>query len=169
MTKALIFGTGAVGSVYGYILSKAGVDVVAVCRSNFDVVQKNGIRIRSALWGDVQYKPKAVRTVTEALAFGLFDYLFVCSKAFPGTAEKIKDAVSVETAIVIAQNGIGIEEEYRELYPDNCIISGVVWLPTTQTSPGEIDMGGLERLEIGTYPAEAPPDHKAKAKRLSEI
>ena len=48
----------------------------------------------------------------------------------------IEAAVSERTAIVLAQNGIGIEEEYAELCPNNTIISGVVWLPTTQVEPG---------------------------------
>jgi len=40
MTRVLIFGTGGVGSVYGYILDKAGAHVTTVCRSNYIAVRE---------------------------------------------------------------------------------------------------------------------------------
>ena len=135
MTKALIFGAGAVGCLYGYILDRAGASVTAVCRTNYDAVRKNGISIRSKIWGDVHYTPTVVKTVSEANE--AYDFILVCSKAFPGTAKMIRNAVTERTAIVLAQNGIGIEDEYSELFPNNTIISGVVWLPVTQVQPGQ--------------------------------
>ena len=169
MTKALIFGTGAVGCVYGYILHQAGVEVVAACRSNYDAVKEAGITIRSPLYGNVHYAPIAVQNLAEAITHGPFDYILVCSKAFPGDSKRIQIAVSPATAIVLAQNGIGIEEEYLQLYPDNTIISGVVWLPTVQVAPGVIAMGPKERLDIGTYPASASQTHKARVNDLSRL
>ena len=141
--------------------------MTAVCRTNYDAVKAKGITIRSKIFGKCYYKPTAVKSVSEAQ--GPFDFIIVCSKAFPGTSEMIKDAVSMDTAIVLAQNGIGIEDEYAKLYPNNTIISGVVWLPTTQVEPGIIEMGPLERFEIGTFPADAGPAAKAKAQQLSDI
>ncbi len=134
MTKALIFGAGGVGCIYGYILDCGGAEVTAVCRTNYEAAKADGITIRSKLWGNVHYRPGVVRVVVDAK--GPFDFILVCSKAFPGTSKLIEAAVSEQTAIVLAQNGIGIEEEYAELYPNNTIISGVVWLPTTQVEPG---------------------------------
>lgn len=155
MTKVLVFGAGGVGCIYAWILEKAGAHVTAVCRSNYSVVKERGISISSKIWSDVHANPTAVRTVAEAVERGLgpFDYILVTSKAFPGTCELIKDAVTEETAIVLAQNGIGIEEEYKELFPNNTIISGVVYLPTTQVKPGYIEMAPLELLELGLYPS----------------
>lgn len=169
MSRALIFGTGGVGSIYGYILHKAGVSVTAVCRTNYSVVKEKGIRIRSKIFGRDQYHPNAVRTISEARQHGPFDYLLVCSKAFPGTAEMMKEAVSPQTAIALAQNGIGGEDDYAQLYPSNTIISGVVYLPVTQVEPGVVEMGNLERFEIGTYPPNAGPSAKAKVQQLSDL
>ena len=170
MAKALIFGAGGVGSVYGYILHNGGATVTAVCRTNYEAVKRRGILVRSKIFGECHYYPIATRTVGEAAGHGPFEYVIVASKAFPGTAEMIKEAVTPgQTAIVLAQNGIGIEEDYAELYPDNTIISGVVYLPVTQVEPGVIEMGPLERFEIGTYPANAPTKSKAQTQKLSEL
>ncbi|KAK4548443.1 hypothetical protein LTR36_009353 [Oleoguttula mirabilis] len=169
MTRALIFGTGGVGCIYGYILHKAGVSVTAVCRTNYAAVKENGVLIRSKVFGRDQYHPTAVRTISEATQYGPFDYLLVCSKAFPGTAEMMKEAVSPQTAIALAQNGIGGEEKYAALYPNNTIISGVVYLPVTQVEPGIVEHGPLERFEIGTYPPNAPASAKAQVQQLSDL
>lgn len=168
--KALIFGTGGVGSVYGYILHKAGVSVAAVCRTNYDVVKSRGILIRSKIFGRQHYHPLAVKSIQEAAQHGPFDYLLVCSKAFPGTAEEIRDAVTPNrTAIVLAQNGIGGEEDYAKLYPSNTIISGVVYLPVTQVEQGVVEHGPLERFEIGTYPPNASAQATAQCRQLSDL
>jgi 2-dehydropantoate 2-reductase len=170
MTKILIFGAGGVGCIYALILWRAGEEVTTVCRGNYNQVQENGITIRSKKWGSCSARPNVVRTPEEAAQFGPFDYILVCSKAFPSTAKLISAAVSPETAIVLAQNGIGIEAEYAVAYPNNTIISGVVYLPTTQVEPGIIEHGTpLERFEIGTYPASANAEAKAKVEQLAEL
>src|SRR4051794_2897093 len=107
MVRALVFGAGGVGCLYGWFLHRAGVQVTAVCRSNYQQVKKNGLLIRSKKWGRNTFKPTVVASVAEARAHGPFDYLLVCSKAFPDTASLIKEAVAPDTAIVLAQNGIG--------------------------------------------------------------
>lgn len=170
MAKTLIFGAGAVGSIYGYILTRASSNVTFVCRGNYTALQTSGLTIRSKIFGNQTCHPNVSSTVAEAAQkHGPFDYILVCSKAFPGTAELIRDAVTNDTAIVLTQNGIGIEEDYARLYPNNLLISGVVWLPTTQVEPGVIEHGPLERFEIGTFPADAGAAGKAKAKHLAEM
>ena len=172
-TKALVFGTGGVGCIYAAILERGGADVTCVCRSNYDAVKANGIWIRSAKWGHIRTRPRVVKTVEETKSIGTFDFVVVCSKAFSGTAELIKDAVAPggKTAIVLAQNGIAIEEDYAKLYPESAIISGVVYLPTTQVEPGIVEHGTpLQRFEIGVFPSSMPSSQaNAFAKSFSEL
>lgn len=169
MPKVLIFGAGGVGCCYAYVCEKGGAQVTAVCRGNYDVVKEQGITIDSHIWGSVTCRPAVVRTVAEAAAKDTYDFILVCSKAFPGTAALLKDAVTPGTAIVLAQNGIGIEQEYADLFPSNPIISAVVYLPTTQVRPGHCIHGPLEELQIGTFPADAPPTAKARVQELSDL
>jgi len=111
--RILIFGTGSIGGVYTYILSR-GIpesNIVAICRSNYDKVKTDGITIQSTMWGnDLKVRPTVARSVTEAAALSSepYDYILVCSKALsttPSTAEIIKPAVSSSTTIVLIQNG----------------------------------------------------------------
>lgn len=164
--RVLLFGAGGVGTVYLWLLSKTST-TTAVCRSNYNVAKNDGFTINSSIFGQgIQFKPLVVRNCEEAasLETAPFDYIVVCSKAIPGTTRKwIAPVVTPgHTVIVLLQNGIGIEEEYRTAYPDNPIVSTVLYFPVTQRPAGVIKHGEIERLEVGAYPSSAPDQH-AKA------
>ncbi|KAK8211364.1 hypothetical protein M8818_003331 [Zalaria obscura] len=175
----LLFGAGAIGTIYIHILQQAGCNVTAVCRSNYAAAATNGFHISSQKYGNVHVSPTVVRTPQEAAdnhkASGSrgFDYVLVTAKAFPGSsptgAELLRPVVGPDTAIALVQNGIGIEDEWKAAYPENPILSCVVYLPATQTSPGHVSMGDLERLEIGTFPCEAPAAHKGAGEKLKGL
>lgn len=165
--KVLVHGSGAIGAIYIYILQQSGCSVTAVCRSNLDAVKANGFTIDSEKFGrHIRVFPDhVVGSPAEAaiLDYGPFDYVIVSTKVLPpgeemSTPNVIRPAVTRErdTTIVLIQNGIGIEEEYAKAFPENPIVSCVVYLPTTQTSPGNIKMGAIETLHIGPYPAVEP-------------
>lgn len=172
MPRVLLFGAGSVGSIYVYVLSRAGADVTAVCRSNYTAVKQNGFFIDSSIFGEnIDIKPNVVRTPAEAE--GKFDYIVVCSKALlsnsPSIPSLVKPVISSNTTIVLIQNGVGIESEFSSAFPSNPILSCVVYLPVTQTRPGIISHGHDERLEVGTYPSNAPREHKGRAEAFAGL
>lgn len=157
--KVLLFGAGSIGTVYLWLLSKTST-ATAVCRSNYDVAKNEGFIINSSIFGQgIHFTPTVVRDCEEAASLepAPFDYIIVCSKAIPGTVPKwITSAVTPgHTTIVLLQNGIGIEEEYHIAYPDNPIVSTVLYFPATQRPAGVIKHGEIERIEIGAYPSTA--------------
>ncbi len=173
MSKVLIFGAGSVGSIYAYVAFKAGADVTAICRSNYSAVKERGFTINSTAFGQgLSVRPSVVRSPSEA-AGDDWDFILVCSKAFPGsspsTAELIKPAVTPKSTIVLVQNGVAIEDEYAAAFPQNSILSCVAYLPVTQTSPGVIEMGSIELLEVGTFPAAAPASAKDAASGFAAL
>jgi 2-dehydropantoate 2-reductase len=174
----LIFGTGGVGAIYAYLLSRVTplTNIVTVCRSNHDVAARDGFMINSTAWGDnLNVKPTIVRTVEEAAgleAIESFDYILVCAKALsttPSIAKIIEPAVSDRTTIVLVQNGIAIEEPYSKLYPSNTILSTVIYLPATQISPAVIAHKEVDIIHVGTYPANATVQHKDTAKAFVSL
>jgi 2-dehydropantoate 2-reductase len=122
------------------------------------------------------FKPSVVKTTAEAARQGPWHFLVICSKSFPGSSPSLSDifrpVIGPSTAIVLLQNDIGIEEEIAAEYPDNPILSGLVYIPATQIRPGVIDNGASRRsnlnlLEIGPYPALAPISHKLAAENFA--
>lgn len=174
--RILVFGTGSIGSVYTYVFTRAvpAANVFAVCRSNYQVASSQGFTINSSLFGqNLNVRPQVVRTVDEAVALSggqPFDYIVVTAKAIPSTPslpEQIAPAVSPTTTIALIQNGIAIEDIYATKFPSNPLLSCVVYLPATQTSPAVIQHGETELLHIGTYPATAPAAHKSAAESFA--
>ena len=168
--KVLVHGSGAIGAIYIYILQQSGCSVTAVCRSNYSAVKDNGFTIDSDKFGmNLKVRPDhVVQSPSEAATQGLgpFDYVIVSTKALPGqgvsTPNIIKSAVvEGRTTVVLIQNGIGIEDEYATAFPKNDLVSCVVYLPTTQVSPGHIRMGAIELLHIGTFPSNQDPSSRA--------
>ena len=158
--KILLHGSGAIGTIYSYLLCQAGHDVTAVCRSNYEAAKGHGFLIDSEKYGQgIHFHPKVVRTPDEAVQNGPYDFLIVATKALPDVemSKTIAPAVTKQrTTIVLIQNGIDIEDEYAEAYPNNTIISGIVYLPVTQVEPGvAVHTTMLEQFEIGTFPAKA--------------
>ncbi|KAI0013923.1 2-dehydropantoate 2-reductase [Xylariaceae sp. FL0662B] len=177
-TRILVFGTGSIGAVYTWVLSKVvkESDITAICRSNYDEASTNGFTIHSGLWGnDLKVRPQVARSVADAVDTAPakpYDYVLVAAKAIPtvpSTAELIRPAVGQNTTIVLLQNGIGIEDEFAKLYPDNPLLSTVVYLPATQVSPGVVYHKEVELLHVGTYPATAPAKCKDAGKAFVDL
>lgn len=179
MVNILVFGGGAIGGVYIYNFIQARCTVTAVLRSNYTHVKLHGFHMDSIRFGRVDFHPtNVVPDIHSAASHGPYDFVVICSKTFPNSkarlADQIRPAVSPSTAIVLIQNGIDIEHDVSAAFPDNPLLSTVVYLPSTQTSPGVIDYGfsqneTLNLLEIGTYPSAAPRAHKAAATSLAEL
>lgn len=175
--QILLLGAGSIGSVYLHQFQRAGCQVTAVCRSNHDAVKQHGFTLHSQRFGDVQFRPDhVVRGVDECPADVVYDFVFVATKAFPGSSPSLSEQMRPvlrdrpQTAIVLAQNGIAIEDDVAAHYPTNPLLSCVVYLPATQTRPGVIEYPEmLNLLEIGTFPATAPPSHKDAATRLAHL
>lgn len=176
--RVLFFGTGAIGSVYAWVLSQQlpAENIVCICRSNYEAAKANGFTINSTLWGQNRnVRPTVVRTVDEAAASSsgqTFDYIIITAKilnTFPSIAELLRPAVSQGTTIVLIQNGIRIEQPFSTLYPENPLLSTVVYLPATQTSPGVTTHREVEILHIGTYPSNAPHSHIAAAEAFTSL
>ena len=163
MPRLLMFGTGSIGAMYACIIDRGGADVTCVCRSNYPEVKSRGLQIKSSIFGNRNSMPNVVQSVDEALSLleQPFDFVVVCTKAIPATTSTtirlIRRAIaSGLTAIVLIQNGLGVEEPYHIAFPSTTIISGVAYLPTTQLSPGVFSHSEMERLHLGLYAADQP-------------
>lgn len=154
MTRILLFGAGSIGIVCAYTLAKGGADVTLVCRSNYEAVFSSGISINSAIFGQVSMRLPTVNQVSKSVASRdeEWGFIVVCSKAYTGISQLIAPAVSPSTTtIVLVQNGIGTEEEYRSAFPHNPILTCGVYIPADQTRSGHVEMGKMHHLEIGPY------------------
>ncbi|GMM27810.1 hypothetical protein DAMA08_005260 [Martiniozyma asiatica (nom. inval.)] len=136
-SKILLVGMGGVGSIAAYTLEHVGKsEVTVVARSSYDILTTKGFTIESLDYGHIEgFKPAhVVKSVEEATKFGPFDYIVVTTKNIPDVSpieDIIKPAVSEDTAIVLLENGVGIEKPLFKAFPNHCVISGVTLIGTT--------------------------------------
>ncbi|KAJ1940682.1 hypothetical protein EC988_006965, partial [Linderina pennispora] len=177
LIKVLLVGAGALGSVYAWRLDVSGkAQVTVVCRSNYEAVKKDGFCINSQIFGNSVYHPhRVVPTVNEAVADGqVYDFVIVCTKALPNrgdTSHIIAPAVrDPHTAVMLIQNGIGIEDPYAVRYPNNPIVSTISYIDANQPSSGTVRHGTLTLLDMGLFnPTAAKYDVKSVQSRVKEI
>ncbi|WP_372957724.1 ketopantoate reductase family protein [Marinobacter sp.] len=148
----LIVGAGAIGSFYGAILKKAGCKVSTVLRSEYDAVKANGIRISSPL-GDLSYQPDHVYRDGDKPE-ETPDYLILCVKVLPGVdrAALVRPWMGANTRLVLIENGLDIERELADAYPDNPIISCLAFIAASRTEPGVVEHKAYGKLVMGRYP-----------------
>ncbi|KAL3477297.1 ketopantoate reductase PanE/ApbA-domain-containing protein [Aspergillus californicus] len=153
--EVLLYGLGAIGSFYAFILNRADrVRLTVVARSNFDAVVKDGISIDSKNHGQHTFRPDHVIRTPAEVAGKHFDFIVCAHKAVDpaGAIIPLDPVVDRETTIVVLQNGVGNEDPFRERFPLCTIISGVVWVGASQPTPGKIHHTTSEVTELGLFP-----------------
>lgn len=155
--EVLIFGAGAVGAFYGSRLAQApNVKVSCVCRSNYKAVASNGFSVSSPQYGDYKWKPTRVfANPKEAEASGVkWEYIVVSTKALPDVSDdskQLEGLVHDKTAVVLIQNGLGVEDAYAKRFPSASILSAVTVVSAAQEQHGEIKHNRWTRINIGPY------------------
>ncbi|KAI7818716.1 ketopantoate reductase PanE/ApbA-domain-containing protein [Gamsiella multidivaricata] len=156
-SRILTVGTGAIGAYYTWRMQQSGhCTVTAVCRSNYEAVKTKGIEIQTVAWGEGPhvFKPEHV---VKAVPSETYDYIVVCMKALPDVysiADIIAPAVeaSPNAAIVLIQNGIGIEDPIKARFPRNPILSAIAYIGVTQNEIGVVYHSGMvQRLIVGLF------------------
>jgi len=164
-TKVLIVGAGAIGSFYGAILHRAGAAVSVVLRSEYEAVRDNGFKISSPL-GDLSFRPAAVYRSTEEVT-ETPDYLVVALKVVEGIdrVRIMRPAVGPNTTIVLIENGIDIEPEIVEAFPNNTVVSALAFVAVSRVGPGLVDHKAYGQLMFGDFPKGA----SAATHRFAEL
>lgn len=157
-SNILIVGAGAVGAFYGSRLAIApDTNVSVVCRSNYAAVASTGFNITSPKYGSYRFIPANVfASPSDAIKASVkWDYILVCTKALPDVSDDSTTLIGLvtegHTAIVLVQNGLGIEAPYSNRFPNSAILSAVTVVSAAQNKPGEITHNRWTRISIGPF------------------
>ena len=161
----LILGAGAIGSFYGAILKRAGCPVSVVVRSEYDVIKARGFRFESPL-GDLSWQPDQVYRDGDRPQQAP-DYLILSTKVIPSSnrVELLRPWLGENTEIVLIQNGLDIEQEIVDAFPNIPLISCLAFVAVSRMAPGEIHHKARGRLVMGNYPRGI----EAGCERLAEL
>jgi 2-dehydropantoate 2-reductase len=168
LRDVLLVGFGAVGSIYSLIVKRSGLArVTSVARSNYDLVNREGIHFQSAKYGEINaWKPdRLCKSVAEA-ADRQYSYVLVTTKAIPELSKTsciLQPFFSPaylerfpQPTYVLMQNGLNVEVDlYNALkiagIDNPKILSTAVWIGTNLLAPNVVQHNDFDRVTLGVY------------------
>ncbi len=136
--RFLVMGAGAIGSVFGGLLTKTGEDVTLIGRDpHIAAIRAHGLKI-NGIWGE--HKVRIARTVTSAaqLAGEKFDVVLICVKSYD-TAHAVRQVIPCihqMSLLVSLQNGLGNIETIAESVGWERTLGGRVIFGAEVVEPG---------------------------------
>ena len=148
--KILIMGSGGVGGYYGSVLFKNGHDVKFIARGeHLAEINTNGLIVNSITTGNYTIK---VNAYTQAPKNFNPEIILFAVKVYDNfeAFKIVRPVVSDTTILITLQNGVGSSNLLIENFPSNNVITGVTYVDSFVSSPGNIiEQGGLCNIIIG--------------------
>ncbi|MEC7274462.1 MAG: 2-dehydropantoate 2-reductase [Verrucomicrobiota bacterium] len=152
-----LVGPGAVGLYYCGRIAYSGCKLCVLARSDFIILEANGIRIKMINAETNELKEtftapiECVRRKAEEIKDT--DCVVVAAKSTMNL-ELIKSLKSIvktgHTVILSLQNGLGNAEFFAKHFPENPILAGLCFVCVNRTEPGVVENYHPGRVEIGS-------------------
>lgn len=145
-----IIGTGAIGGYYGANLAQAGKDVHFLLHSDYEYVKEHGLQIDSC---DGSFHLSKVNAYSRPKDMPVCDVVLVCLKSVNNhmLPSLLPPVVGEKTLVVLIQNGIGLEADMQEMFPDTWIAAGLAFICSAKTHPGTINHQCYGYINIGNF------------------
>lgn len=136
--KVLVFGLGALGTVYSCLLKKqghlvCGVDMPATVKA----INEQGVKV-SGIWGEHAARLDQVTADINDLTAYDFDLMVLTVKAFDTAmaAKQLSSMLRPHTRVILAQNGYGNYQAALGFIPAEQLIVGRVIFGSETEAPG---------------------------------
>lgn len=137
--KVLVFGLGALGTVYSCLLKEQGHQISGFDRMPvLDAIRTNGVRV-NGIWGEHVENLDELFSELDELAGKNFDLVILTVKSYETeeVAQQLARVISSDTYVFLAQNGYGNFEAAAKYISEARLILGRV-------------IFGAETMELGT-------------------
>lgn len=161
--RVLILGAGAIGSVFGGFLAKAGHAVTLVGRApHMDQIRERGLLI-TGIWGEHQVSIGRCLTSPEALAQAResFELVLITVKSYDtaAAAAAIQPLLTGETLVISLQNGLGNAETIAEAVGWRHTVGGMIIFGVEQHRPGRVTVTvQADKVRIGHWMSAIDPE-----------
>ena len=149
-----VIGTGAIGGYYGARLAQSGQDVHFLLHKDFEYVKEHGLQVDSC---DGSFHLDAPCVYASTKDMPQCDVVQVCLKSINNYMLKellpplLKDDAQHPTLVVLIQNGIGVEEDVQQMFPDVPLAAGLAFICSAKTEPGRVNHQCYGQINLGNY------------------
>lgn len=143
----VVFGAGAIGSLFGGLLSKNNNVVLVGRKNHVSEVQKNGLKISGKT--NLCVNIKAVESVEE-LSFHA-DLVIISVKSYDteNAVNEIKKIINKNTFVMSLQNGLDNIEKIEKIVDKNMLFICITTHGSVFSKPGVIVHTGIGKTKIG--------------------
>ena len=150
MKKYGVIGTGAIGGYYGGKLARSGQDVHFLFHSDYDYVKEHGLQVDSC---DGSFHLDQVNAYSNTADMPPCDVVLVCLKTTNNhlLKELLPPLLTPNTVVVLIQNGIGVEADVQQMFPETAIVAGLAFICSAKTEPGRVNHQFYGSINLGNY------------------
>lgn len=137
--NVLVYGLGALGTVYSCLLKKSGHRVVALVRDDrAQLIREQGVRV-TGIWDEHSARLDRVVTGVNQAKEEKFDLVLMTVKSYAtgDAARAIAGLASPGTLVVLLQNGYGNYESAAAFIPRDRLVLARVIFGAETIAPGE--------------------------------
>ena len=160
-----VIGTGAIGGYYGAMLARAGNEVHFLLHSDYTHVVAHGLQVMSC---DGDFVLPRVHAHQSTATMPQVDVVLVGLKSVNNHLldTLLPPLLKADTIVVLIQNGIGLESDLQERFPQLHIVSGLAFICSAKTEPGVIRHQCYGNINLGNYSC---PDEERLALLVREM
>lgn len=165
--RILVFGAGALGSVFAGFLSKQNEVAIVAREQHAKAIKQRGLRV-SGIWGKHVFKGiETFSSAQEAKKLAPFDLVLITTKSYDTleAAKSVLPLINGESIVASVQNGIGNEEAIASIVGSGRTAGGMAIFGALLVEPGHV--------KVTVYASECLfgmlDGNEAKAKRLAAL
>ena len=145
-----VVGAGAIGGYYGAKLAYSGQEVHFLLHSDYQYVKERGFQVDSC---DGSFHLPQVNVYQHAQDMPQCDVVIVGLKTINNhlLPQLLPPLLHEHTAVVLIQNGIGVEADVQQMFPGVQLIAGLAFICSAKTEPGRVNHQCYGNINLGNY------------------
>ena len=145
-----IIGVGAIGGFYGSKLAYSGQEVHFLSHSDYQYVKEHGMQVDSC---DGSFHLNHINVYQYPQDMPKCDVVIVGLKTTNNHLLKnlLPPVLHEHTVVVLIQNGIGVEADVQQTFPELQLIAGLAFICSAKTEPGHVNHQCYGSINLGNY------------------
>lgn len=145
-----IIGTGAIGGFYGGKLAKSGKEVHFLFHRDYEYVREHGLQVDSC---DGSFHIDKVNAYQRTEDMPPCDVVLVGLKTINNhqLPKLLPPLLHQHTVVVLIQNGVGVEADVQQMFPETALVAGLAFICSAKTEPGRVNHQCYGSINLGNY------------------
>ena len=145
-----IIGMGAIGGFYGGKLAHSGQEVHFLSHSDYQYVKENGLQVDSC---DGSFHIDDIHAYQHPQDMPKCDVVIVGLKTTNNylLSHLLPPLLHERTVVVLIQNGIGVEADLQQMFPQVPLIAGLAFICSAKTEPGRVNHQCYGSINLANY------------------